>query len=215
MPTTHLIGSPSGTAYCISTVEMKAATFPYQRLPLPPSRLYARLPTTRAAMAIRRRHVLATPVVPTLHHAPGAQQFTAVLAGVVNQFDLLWSHDLQNDTGLLVHGYDASKTAGWANAVIGTSPIVWGRAMGWYITSLVKALELLMSGELLPAFQHLRARYVDLADAIGRPGHWRLVVSPPRTGNQGHLQRSFDRPTSSRPHFLTRFATPTRWRNGH
>jgi rhamnogalacturonyl hydrolase YesR len=92
--------------------------------------------------------------------------FTAVLADVVNQFDLLWSHDLQNDTGLLVHGYDASKTAVWANAVTGASPIVWGRAMGWYITGLVETLELLMSDESLPAFQHLRARYVDLAGAI-------------------------------------------------
>jgi hypothetical protein len=26
--------------------------------------------------------------------------FTAVLADVVSQFGLLWSHDLQNDTGL-------------------------------------------------------------------------------------------------------------------
>jgi rhamnogalacturonyl hydrolase YesR len=56
--------------------------------------------------------------------------FTAVLADVVNQFDLLWSHDLQNDTGLLVHGYDASKMAVWANAVIGRSPIVWGESYG-------------------------------------------------------------------------------------
>jgi rhamnogalacturonyl hydrolase YesR len=91
---------------------------------------------------------------------------TAVLADVVNQFDLLWSHDLQNDTDLLVHGYDTSKTTVWANAVSGTSPIVWGRVMGWYITGLVKTLELSMSDEPLPAFQHLRAQYVDLASAI-------------------------------------------------
>jgi rhamnogalacturonyl hydrolase YesR len=57
--------------------------------------------------------------------------FTAVVADVVNQFDLLWSHDLQNDTGLLVYGYDASKKAVWANSVTGASPIVWvGRSGG-------------------------------------------------------------------------------------
>ena len=49
MPTTHLIGSPSGTSFSTSTVETKAATFPYRRLPLPSSRLYARLLTTRPA----------------------------------------------------------------------------------------------------------------------------------------------------------------------
>jgi hypothetical protein len=57
--------------------------------------------------------------------------FTAVAADVVNPFDLLWSHDLQNDTGLLVYGDDASKKAVWANSVTGASPIVWvGRSGG-------------------------------------------------------------------------------------
>jgi hypothetical protein len=38
--------------------------------------------------------------------------------------------------------------------------------MGWYITGLVKTLELLISDESLLTLQHLQARYVDLAGAI-------------------------------------------------
>jgi rhamnogalacturonyl hydrolase YesR len=115
--------------------------------------------------------------------------FTAVVADVVNQFDLLWSHDLQNDTGLLVHGYDASKKAVWANPVTGASPIVWGRALGWYVTGLVEALELLMVDESLPAFQHLRSRYVELAGAIAKAADpvcgawWQVVTEPGRERN--------------------------------
>ena len=39
------------------------------------------------------------------------------------QFDLLWQRCRQNDTGLLVHGYDYSKTAVWADPVTGASPV--------------------------------------------------------------------------------------------
>jgi rhamnogalacturonyl hydrolase YesR len=45
-------------------------------------------------------------------------------------------------------------------------PLFGGRAMGWYITGLVKTLELLISDESLLTLQHLQARYVDLAGAI-------------------------------------------------
>ncbi|MBC8033879.1 MAG: glycoside hydrolase family 88 protein [Chitinophagaceae bacterium] len=44
-------------------------------------------------------------------------------------------------TGLLYHGYDASRTQAWANKTTGRSPHVWARAMGWYGMGLVDALE--------------------------------------------------------------------------
>lgn len=80
----------------------------------------------------------------------------------MKKFDLQWSHDLQNDTGLLVHGYDASKKAVRANPVTGASPIVWGRTLGWYVTGVVETLELLMVDRSRPAFEYLRALYAEL-----------------------------------------------------
>lgn len=71
---------------------------------------------------------------------------------MLNQITLLWTFCTQqtnattNTTshdGLLVHGYDASKTAVWANPVTGGSPYVWGRSLGWYLMGLVNAWEVL------------------------------------------------------------------------
>ncbi|KAI3392436.1 hypothetical protein diail_5715 [Diaporthe ilicicola] len=59
------------------------------------------------------------------------------------QITLLYEKCFQNATGLVVHGYDASKTAVWANNATGASPYVWGRSLGWYLAGLVNAWEVL------------------------------------------------------------------------
>ncbi|KAJ4423226.1 hypothetical protein N0V82_002087 [Gnomoniopsis sp. IMI 355080] len=58
------------------------------------------------------------------------------------QIQLLYTN-AAHPSGLLAHGYDASKTAVWANNATGASPYVWGRSMGWYLTGLVNAWEVL------------------------------------------------------------------------
>lgn len=74
----------------------------------------------------------------------------------LNQITLLWTFCAQqtnattNTTshdGLLVHGYDASKTAVWANPVTGGSPYVWGRSLGWYLMGLVNTWEVLTTAD--------------------------------------------------------------------
>ena len=44
-------------------------------------------------------------------------------------------------TGLLYHAWDESKEQKWANKETGVSPLFWARAMGWYATALVDALD--------------------------------------------------------------------------
>ncbi|PYH49559.1 cell wall glycosyl hydrolase YteR [Aspergillus saccharolyticus JOP 1030-1] len=53
--------------------------------------------------------------------------------------DLFKDH-CHHDTGLLAHGYDASKSAPWSNKTTGASPYVWDRALGWYHMGLVELL---------------------------------------------------------------------------
>jgi unsaturated rhamnogalacturonyl hydrolase len=60
---------------------------------------------------------------------------------VGNQFIWMESHARDTKTGLLYHGWDESKQQQWANKETGTSPLFWGRAMGWYATALVDALD--------------------------------------------------------------------------
>ncbi len=60
---------------------------------------------------------------------------------IANQFIWMEKHARDAKTGLLYHAWDESKQMKWANPVTGLSPLFWARAMGWYATALVDALE--------------------------------------------------------------------------
>jgi unsaturated rhamnogalacturonyl hydrolase len=60
---------------------------------------------------------------------------------VANQFIRMEAHARDPKTGLLYHAWDESKEQKWANKTTGTSPLFWARAMGWYATALVDALD--------------------------------------------------------------------------
>ena len=59
---------------------------------------------------------------------------------------LIYTHCHRRESGLLVHGYDASRRAPWADKVTGASPVVWGRSLAWYTVGLVDALEIANAG---------------------------------------------------------------------
>ena len=58
----------------------------------------------------------------------------------VMQTKLIADHVRDPATGLLYHAWDASLAASWADASTGRSPVIWGRALGWYAMSLVDLL---------------------------------------------------------------------------
>jgi unsaturated rhamnogalacturonyl hydrolase len=60
---------------------------------------------------------------------------------VANQFIWMEAHARDVKTGLLYHAWDESKQQKWANKETGRSPLFWSRAMGWYATALVDALD--------------------------------------------------------------------------
>ena len=60
---------------------------------------------------------------------------------VANQFIWMEKHARDAKTGLLYHAWDESRQQQWANKQTGTSPLFWARAMGWYATALVDALD--------------------------------------------------------------------------
>ncbi|KAF3043936.1 hypothetical protein E8E11_007763 [Didymella keratinophila] len=83
----------------------------------------------------------------TLHTLTTAPHNTAAWDELQRQFNLLAEHCVyfQNgqETGLLVHGYDDSRTAVWANNSRGQSPHVWGRSLGWYVLGLLESVALI------------------------------------------------------------------------
>lgn len=125
---------------------------------------------------------------------------TAAFDQVRMQLDILYHRCYENDTGLLVHGYDAAKTHPWADPVTGASPIVWSRSLGWYAVGLVDSLEIAM--RLYPqvvqskasSFYSLRQHFNELAraqvkavdasaNATGRNALWQVVTQPGVQGN--------------------------------
>lgn len=112
------------------------------------------------------------------------------LDDMVLQMDLLWQHCLDASSGLLVHGYDASLTAVWANSITGASPHVWGRSLGWYFMALVDTLEILPRASstsetievLIEKFRSLAAAVIQAVDPV-TGGWWQVMDMPGREGN--------------------------------
>jgi unsaturated rhamnogalacturonyl hydrolase len=80
---------------------------------------------------------------------------------VVKQTLLIAQHVQDSTTGLVYHAWDGSpagQKAAWADPTTGRSPVIWGRAMGWYAMAIVDTL-----GDL-PADQPQRA---DMLTVLG------------------------------------------------
>ncbi|PYH97978.1 cell wall glycosyl hydrolase YteR [Aspergillus ellipticus CBS 707.79] len=93
---------------------------------------------------------------------------TTIADNLINDLDLLKNHCHHDDTGLLAHGYDASKSSWWANATTGASPYVWDRALGWYHMALVDLLENADKSGVLSQTQRddVYTKYYNLANTI-------------------------------------------------
>lgn len=62
---------------------------------------------------------------------------------VTLQAKLMFEHACDKEKGLLKHGWDAGKTAEWADSETGCSGEFWGRAFGWFVVALTDILEYL------------------------------------------------------------------------
>ena len=88
--------------------------------------------------------------------------------------------------GLYYHGYDASKTAFWANPETGCSQNFWLRSLGWFAVALADLLDILPEGQdrdtLAAIFRDLMAsmdRYADEETGL----YWQVPDQGGREGN--------------------------------
>lgn len=62
---------------------------------------------------------------------------------VTLQVKLMYQHNRDPKTGMLLHGWDKNRQAPWSDPDTGCAPEVWGRALGWYVTAAVDILDFL------------------------------------------------------------------------
>jgi rhamnogalacturonyl hydrolase YesR len=133
------------------------------------------------------------------------QQQQDALDDLHKQFRLLWDHCYNAATGLLVHGYDASRTASWASHATGASPVVWDRSLGWFMMALVDTLEMLSAGtkdkgddsqgralrdDLTDMYRRLAPAVVRFADKGPGSGGWFQAVDVGRRREGNYIVSS-------------------------
>jgi rhamnogalacturonyl hydrolase YesR len=112
---------------------------------------------------------------------------------IVLQYDKITAITHDPETNLVFHGYDESKTAVWADPETGVSPIIWSRAVGWYVWSLVETLGHFPQSH--PGYERLLSYFKTVAkglkDAQDPESHgWWLVMNEPYPGKEGNYFES-------------------------
>ncbi len=91
-------------------------------------------------------------------------------------------------TGLYRHGYDASKTAFWADPDTGCSQNPWLRSLGWFSAALID-----VTAEIAPGYEDFRSDMVAIAQELAKnllpyidPETHMLWQVPHRIGQEGN-----------------------------
>lgn len=99
---------------------------------------------------------------------------------IAKQFALIEKYAVDEQTGLIYHGYDESKEQKWADKKTGVSPHFWSRAIGWYAMALVDVLDYFPEyspekANLIKYLQRLAPALVKYQDA--KTGVWYQMTS--------------------------------------
>jgi len=105
---------------------------------------------------------------------------------IISQLRIVRAHMFDEGKRLYYHGYDASRSAFWADKETGLSQSFWLRAMGWYAIALADLAEILPQGAeqsevaaLLSEMLQGVAAYADEATGM----YWQVVDQAGREGN--------------------------------
>lgn len=119
----------------------------------------------------------------------------SAVSAILEQLTIL-QRICKRPSGLLVHGYDASKAHAWADPLTGASPEVWARSLAWYTLGILQSLEILSlatkakseySGGLHKLFVEITEAQIEAAErslqTTGLYGVWQVVDRPGEDGN--------------------------------
>ena len=100
---------------------------------------------------------------------------------VVKQMTLI-AEKCRKPNGLLIHGWDESKKAKWANKTTGLAPEVWSEGLGWYAVLIADVFDYLPDNQpgrehLMDVLNKLCAGLKNVQDP--KTGMWCQVVDKP------------------------------------
>lgn len=112
----------------------------------------------------------------------GNQDFSDIVSQIKNVRDKMRNQE----KGLYYHGYDASRTAFWADSETGCSKNFWLRSLGWFAVALADLLEIIPDSD---GREELRSIFVDLMVSVDRYAdsetglYWQVPDQGGREGN--------------------------------
>ncbi|MBR4545660.1 MAG: glycoside hydrolase family 88 protein [Oscillibacter sp.] len=105
---------------------------------------------------------------------------------ILRQIETVRARMFVEETRLYCHGYDASRTAFWANPETGRSRSFWLRSVGWFAVALADLLEILPAGRertrLVEIFVEMIAGAETYADSESGM-FWQVMNQGGRAGN--------------------------------
>lgn len=105
---------------------------------------------------------------------------------IINQISCVRKRMFDEKKRLYYHGYDASRTAFWADPETGRSKSFWLRAMGWYAAALSDLCEILPCGEQRQMITDLLSEMMEGILAYRDEDtcmYWQVVDQAGREGN--------------------------------
>ena len=109
----------------------------------------------------------------------------------IHQILTMAKHGYDAKTGLYYHGWDESRSQRWSNPKTGQSPNFWSRSIGWYMMSMVDALDFIPAthpqrDEVIKILQNLTDSLLNFNDP--KTGMWYQVTD--KTDEKGNYLES-------------------------
>jgi len=99
----------------------------------------------------------------------------------LRQAVLMYEHMSDPKDGLLFHGWDDTKEAGWADETTGLSAEKWGRALGWFTVASLNIIEFLDDSydEINHVRNNVKKTLTSLLKVQRQDGFWCQVIDKP------------------------------------
>ena len=107
-------------------------------------------------------------------------------ADIAKQIRTVHDRMLDKNKGLYYHGYDASKTAFWADKDTGCSKNFWLRSLGWFAVALADLCDIIPAGEERDEFAGIFAELMRAVARYADPDtgmYWQVPDQGGREGN--------------------------------